>query len=217
MLRAMNEAVADRKLPGTLLFLGIVAFLLGGLGLLSAAMGFFGAIVQQQQLAAMAAHGSSDPMAAAVTEPMIALASRSFVPSLLANTALGIAALTLIAGGVLAVIRHPTAPTLGAGLLGATVALWVAATGLELWVQHLSMEMMTSMMSGLGDSDPSFGAAAGPMMDQWIGIGAAFSYGCAGIWLLVKGGFAIWAALHLRSAALAPHFSARRALDARGD
>lgn len=212
----MNEPVADRKLPGTLLFLGIVAFLLGGLGLLSAAAGFFGVIAQQQQLAAMAAHGSSGPMGT-VAEPMIALASRSFVPSLLANTALGIAALTLITAGVLAIVRHPSAPTLGAGLLSVTVALWVVATGLELWIQHLSMEMMSSMMSGLGESDPSFGAAAGPMMDQWIGIGAAFSYGCAGIWLLVKGGFAIWAALHLRSAALAPHFAKRHALDARGD
>jgi hypothetical protein len=74
----MNGPAADRKLPGTLLFLGVVAFLLGGLGLLGAATGFFGILIQQQQVSAIAP-GSSGPLMG-MAEPMRALVEQTFVP-----------------------------------------------------------------------------------------------------------------------------------------
>jgi hypothetical protein len=59
--------------------------------------------------------------------------------------------------------------------------------------------------------------AMGPEVGRFMGMSLAFSLGCAGGWLLIKLGFLAWAALHLRSPAIAALFGGPMVPNARGD
>lgn len=214
MSEPSTEARPGGKLPGSVTFLAVGSLVFSALGLIGGGLGLLTTLTQRHQWEELAGSAGGG---LAMFQQMAELQAQLFLPSLATHAIFVFAGLLSGAVGVLVLLRHGSAPSLGPILLGSVVLLWMLGTGLEAWIQHLTMGAMAAMVGGFGDTDPATASTVGPMVDRFMGIGRAFTYGCLGGWLLLKVSFATWAILHLRSPGVARFFGGTWTPSARGD
>ncbi len=212
-----SQGIASARIPTSVTALGVTALVFASLGLLGGASGVLGLVMQRQTVASMRSMGAGgpDPDVAGMMEPVLALQEQTFWPTAALQVLFVLAAIALGTAGFIVLLRAPAAPRWGPALLVASGALAMLGTGLELYVQHLTMAVMGDVMTGvMADAPP---AGMGPMMDRMMLAQRAISYVCVGGWLLIKLLFITWAALHLRTPAIAGLFGGPSILSARGD